>query len=75
MAFLAGAIAGGILSVAQLIRHKSLMATLKKLLLNLYYRIAGLPRIKDAHTVAGGKDTIPYGAAIAIGAAAAYFAR
>ncbi|MBP7330952.1 MAG: prepilin peptidase [Firmicutes bacterium] len=77
MAFLAGAIAGGIISVAQLIRHKSLMSTLKKLLLNLYYRIAGLPRIKDAHTVAGagGKDTIPYGAAIAIGAAAAYFAR
>ncbi len=77
MAFLAGAIAGGMLSVAQLIRNKSLIATLKKLLLNLYYRITGLPRVKDVHTIAnaGGKDTIPYGAAIVIGAAAAYFVR
>ena len=77
MAFLAGAIAGGMLSVAQLIRNKSLIATLKKLLLNLYYRITGLPRVKDVHTIAnaGGKDNIHYGDEIVIGAAAAYFVR
>ncbi len=77
MAFLAGAVAGGIISAIQLIRNKELLATLKKLLLNLYYYIVGLPRIKETHTVAdaAGKDTIPYGAAIAAGTLAAYFVR
>lgn len=76
-AFLASAIAGGVISAIQLIRHKKLFSTLKNFAFNIYFFLIGAPRIKKCFTIlnAQKEDMIPYGAAIAIGAAAAYFVR
>lgn len=77
-AFLAGAIAGGVLSVFQLIRHRKLSSALKSFPFGLYFPIIGAPCVKEQPTTIADTqkgETIPYGAAIAIGAAAAYFVR
>jgi len=77
-AFLAGAIAGGVLSVLQLIRHRKLSSALKKLAFCFYLPIIGVPCVKEqSSTIADTQkgETIPYGAAIAIGATVAYFVR
>ncbi|MCL6560136.1 MAG: prepilin peptidase [Firmicutes bacterium] len=76
-AFLAGAIAGGVIASGQLIRHKKLSSTLKKIGVNLYFTVIGAPRSKGPFTIenAAKEDVIPYGAAIVIGTAAAYVVR
>lgn len=76
VAFLAGAIAGGIMAVFCLLKDKNLLFTIKKLLapsLIRYGFIIGNTENIDPNVI---KSTIPYSAAIAIGAAtAAYFVR
>ncbi|BAF59627.1 MAG: peptidase A24 [Pelotomaculum sp.] len=76
-AFLAGAVAGGIISAALLIKNKKMLATVQLLLLNLYFFLTGVPRIKyraESPDIPQ-ENVIPYGAAIAIGTLAAYLAR
>lgn len=73
--FLTGAIAGGILAMFYLIWNKKLLYTFKKIFLpfSTSYSFSQSHPV-DLEKVDKG-STIPYGAAIAIGAAAAYFVR
>ncbi|OPY55954.1 MAG: Type IV leader peptidase family protein [Pelotomaculum sp. PtaU1.Bin035] len=72
--FLAGAIAGGILAVYYLVRNKKLLFTLKKLFFPFLHGY-GLIQNYSADSEVEQSSTIPYGAAIAIGSAVAYFVR
>ncbi len=72
--FLAGAIAGGIMAVFCLLKNKKLSFTIKKLFFPFLYRYGLI--IDQTENSEESNSTIPYGAAIAIGAAAAtYFVR
>ncbi|MDF9406929.1 MAG: Type IV leader peptidase family protein [Pelotomaculum sp. PtaB.Bin013] len=72
--FLAGAIAGGILAIFYLVRNKKLLFTIKKLFLPF---TVGFSFFQSYHTDSevDQSSTIPYGAAIALGSAIAYFVR
>lgn len=75
-AFLAGAIAGGILAIFYMVKNKRLVMTLKKIFTSFF-----LPMSIAGNDLTGNMEeddksiTIPYGAAIAIGTLAAYFVR
>lgn len=75
IAFLAGAIVGGVISAIYLIRQKKMLSVLKNIGYNIYYLAIGAPRIRVIDDNGQTAVTIPYGAAIALGAAAAYFVR
>ena len=72
--FLAGSIAGGIMAVYCLSKNKKLLFTIKKLFSPFLYRYGLI--IDRTENLEKSNSTIPYGAAIAVGAAAAaYFVR
>lgn len=74
VAFLAGAMAGGIMAVFCLLKNKKLSFTIKKLFSPFLYRYGLI--IDRTENLEKSNSTIPYGAAIAVGAAAAaYFVR
>jgi len=74
IAFLAGAIAGGILAIFYLVRNKKLLLIIKKLFLPFTLRF-GFFQSYPEDPEAVQSTTIPYGAAIALGSAIAYFVR
>ncbi|MCL6634265.1 MAG: prepilin peptidase [Peptococcaceae bacterium] len=75
-AFLAGAVAGGILAIFHLLINKKLAESLK-LIFNPFFLPMGIARcdLTGNPEKADKKGTIPYGAAIAMGTLAAYFVR
>ncbi len=74
--FLAGSIAGGIMAVYCLSKNKKLLFTIKKLFFPFLYRYGLIIDQTESSEGSKSKSTIPYGAAIAVGAvAAAYFVR
>lgn len=73
--FLAGAIAGGFLAVFYLVRNKKLIFTLQKLILPFYIRSGFFQTQPSSIEAVDESSTLPYGAAIAIGSAVAYFVR
>jgi len=75
IAFLAAAITGGIMSAVCLIKQKKILSSLKIIGYNIYFLAIGAPRIGVTDDNGQTAVTIPYGAAIALGAAAAYFVR
>lgn len=76
VAFLAGAVAGGIMAVFCLLKDKKLLFTLKKLFSPFLFRYGLIISQTENLKESDRNSTIPYGAAIAIGTvAAAYFAR
>lgn len=77
IAFLAGAIVGGVMSAVYLIKQKNILTILKKIGCNAYFMAMGAPRTEGKVSDNDNQTevTIPYGAAIAIGTAAAYFVR
>lgn len=72
--FLAGAIAGGILAIFYLVRNRKLLFTIKKLFLPFTVRY-GFFQSYHPDSEVEQSSTIPYGAAIALGSAIAYFVR
>lgn len=75
IAFLAGAIVGGIMAAVYLIKQKKMLTILKNIGYNAYYLAIGAPRIGVTDDNGQTAVTIPYGAAIALGTAAAYCVR
>lgn len=74
--FLAGAIVGGIMAVFCLLKNKRLLFTIKKLFSPFLYRYGLIIDQTENSEESNSNSTIPYGAAIAVGAAAAaYFVR
>lgn len=73
--FLAGAIAGGILAIFFLVKRKKLIVTLKRIFLPQFVSYGFLQNHPSDFDEVDKNNTIPYGAAIAIGAATAYFVR
>lgn len=75
-AFLAAAIAGGILALFYLAKDKRLAVALKKIMYPLFLPV-GIARSALTGDPAGEdkRSAIPYGAAIAVGTLAAYFVR
>ncbi|MFA4885895.1 MAG: A24 family peptidase [Desulfotomaculaceae bacterium] len=73
-AFLSGAIAGGVMAIFYLLKNKKMLFTLKKLFSPFFFHYGLI--INKTENSKESNITIPYGAAIAIGATvAAYFAR
>jgi prepilin peptidase CpaA len=76
VAFLAGAIAGGIMAVFYLLKNKKLSFTIKKLLSPFLYRYGLIADQTENSEESNSNSSFPYGVAIAVGAAAAaYFVR
>lgn len=75
IAFLAGAIVGGVMSAVYLIKQGKMLTILKNIGCNAFYLVIGAPRIGVVDKNSPTAVTIPYGAAIALGAVAAYVVR
>lgn len=75
-AFLAGALAGGVLSLFFLIKHKKAVITLKKIFSSFFLPVSvASSSLTDNAEGDVENSSIPYGAAIAIGTLVAYFVR
>lgn len=75
--FLWAALAGGVLACLSLIRRGRLLSFLRSLGCAAVFRLARVPVPLPFGTLdeTAGKDTLPYGAALAAGVAAAYLLR